>query len=65
MFVSGNMEGQGAYTFSNGNIYIGEFKDGKREGLGVFTYSNGNKYVGEVQKRNHGRTGHIYLSKRG
>ena len=27
------MNGQGSYTFINGNLYTGEFKDGKRHGL--------------------------------
>jgi hypothetical protein len=46
------MEGQGSYSFKNGNLYIGEFVDGKREGLGIFTYSNGNKYIGEFKNGN-------------
>ena len=29
MFEDGKMNGQGSYTFINGNLYIGEFKDGK------------------------------------
>ena len=44
------------FSFNNGNLYIGEFKEGKRHGLGVFTYKNGNKYVGDFLDGNmHGQ----------
>ena len=44
----------GTYTWSNGDKYIGEFKDGKRNGQGTYKWPNGNKYVGEFKdgKRN-------------
>ena len=45
--ISGNcVNGQGTYTFTNGNTYFGDFIDGKRTGQGTFTYANGDKYVG-------------------
>ena len=50
-------EGQCKYTFQDGNIYIGEWKDYKRDGYGIFTYSNGNKYEGQWidgKKNGHG-----------
>ena len=34
-------------TYSNGNKYVGEFKDGKYNGQGTFTHLDGTKYVGE------------------
>ena len=37
----------GTYTWTNGNKYVGEFRDDKTNGQGVRTYPNGNKYVGE------------------
>ena len=39
--------GQGTHTWSNGNKYIGEWKDGKRTGQGTLTFPDGTKYVGE------------------
>jgi hypothetical protein len=32
---------------SNGNKYVGEWKDGERNGQGTFIWSSGNKFVGE------------------
>ena len=37
----------GSWTASNGNKYVGEYKDGKRNGQGVGTWPNGDKYVGD------------------
>jgi hypothetical protein len=44
---------QGTETFSNGDKYVGEYKDGKRNGRGTYT-ADGGKYVGEFKdgKRN-------------
>jgi hypothetical protein len=39
-------ECKGTYTTTNGNKYVGEWKDGKGNGQGTLTYSNGYKYVG-------------------
>jgi antitoxin component YwqK of YwqJK toxin-antitoxin module len=53
--IKGDCEnGQGTYTFTNGNKYVGEYKDGKPNGQGTFTYNDGDKYVGEYKdgKRN-------------
>jgi len=36
-----------SYTWSNGNKYVGEWKNGKQHGQGIHTWSNGNKYNGE------------------
>ena len=39
----------GAYTYSSGAKYVGEFKDGKFNGEGAYTFANGGKYVGEFK----------------
>ena len=39
----------GTYTYADGDIYVGEFKDGKRHGQGTYTFANGDKYVGEFK----------------
>ena len=33
--------GYGTYTWTNGNKYVGEFKNAKRNGLGTYTFANG------------------------
>jgi hypothetical protein len=48
-FRAGIRNGQGTYTFANGEKYVGEFKDGKHHGQGTYTFANGNKYVGEFK----------------
>lgn len=39
----------GTYTSTNGNKYVGEWKDNKYHGRGTYTYANGDKYVGEFE----------------
>jgi hypothetical protein len=41
--------GQGTYTFANGNKYVGEWKDNKKHGQGTLTFAGGEKYVGEFK----------------
>ena len=33
--------GQGTYTYPNGEKYVGEWKDGEQNGQGTYTYPNG------------------------
>jgi serine/threonine protein kinase len=35
------------YTYSNGDYYMGSWKDGKKGGSGTLTFNNGDKYSGE------------------
>ena len=39
----------GTYTFTDGDKYVGEWKDGKYNGQGTYTYATGEKYVGEYK----------------
>ena len=39
----------GSLTYSNGDKYVGEWKDGNRSGQGTYTFANGANYVGEFK----------------
>ena len=39
----------GTFKFSNGDKYVGEFKDNKRHGQGTYTWTDGTKYVGQFK----------------
>ena len=43
----GERNGNGSYTYENGEIYDGEWKDGKYNGQGTYSYANGEIYDGE------------------
>jgi TPR repeat protein len=43
------INGQGKYTYANGETYSGDFKNGIREGHGTYIYADGSKYVGEFK----------------
>ena len=65
-------DGQGTYTYANGSVYVGEFRNGKRHGEGTYTYgpkskSAGTVYVGGFRdNEKHGQgtltlaNGHVY-----
>lgn len=36
-------------TYSNGDIYVGEFKNGKEHGAGILTFENGNVFKGTFE----------------
>ena len=46
-------EGQGAKIWSDGQKYVGEWKDNKYHGQGTFTRTDGSKYVGEFKDNNY------------
>ena len=41
--------GQGIYTFANGDTYAGEWSGDEKNGQGIYTFANGDKYVGECK----------------
>ncbi|MCB8818319.1 cell wall-binding repeat-containing protein [Desulfosporosinus shakirovi] len=46
VLVDGKKEGQGKYTWANGDVYSGEWKNDKMNGRGVLVYSDGTEYSG-------------------
>jgi len=40
------VNGNGTYTYTSGNKYVGEFRDGKRNGNGTMTYADGTVETG-------------------
>lgn len=67
--VKGNCkDGYGTYVYTNGDKYVGDFKDSHPEGKGIIYFANGNKYIGHWQhsfRQGEGRfvysEGHEYL----
>ena len=41
--------GKGAYTFKNGNVYEGEFKDGNICGSGIILFPDGRRFKGHFK----------------
>jgi hypothetical protein len=41
------MNGQGKFTYTNGDVYDGEWKNGLKSGQGLYTFTNGDVYDGE------------------
>ena len=53
---SGNCyNGQDTYTWADGDIYVGDWRNGERTGQGTLTFASGAEYVGEF--RDNKRTG--------
>ncbi|MCP3930322.1 MAG: peptidase C14 caspase catalytic subunit p20 [Bacteroidetes bacterium] len=38
--------GRGKFTYGDGSIFVGDFKEGEPEGSGIIYYINGDKYIG-------------------
>ena len=47
--MDGRRHGRGKYTYSNGGVYEGEWKNNKRHGRGKDIFSNGKVYEGEYK----------------
>jgi len=61
--MSGKLSGLGLVKYSNGESYIGLYKNGRREGKGIYKYSDGSKYYGEWKNgKQHGVGKMIYSS---
>ena len=55
--------GQGTYTWSNGDEYVGEWKNGKISGQGTYTFADGSQYAGEFKDdKFHGKGTHTWPS---
>ena len=50
-FRDGIRSGHGIYTFTSGNMYIGQYKDGKENGLGTYKYADGRVVKGIFKDR--------------
>ena len=55
-------DGQGTQTYTNGEVYVGEFKDGKKHGHGTYTFADGGVYVGEFREDRKNGRGTFYLA---
>jgi len=44
--MNGEFYGQGTYTWEDGSVYTGQWRNGKMHGWGTLTFPNGDKYVG-------------------
>lgn len=52
----GKFEGFGKYFYSDGSVYVGEFKNNLRNGIGVFKFRDGRMYRGQwVDDLMHGK----------
>mgnify|MGYP000523855194 CR=1 FL=1 len=44
-------DGRGTFTWANGAVYEGEWKNNKREGKGTYKWSNGDVYEGDLTEK--------------
>ena len=51
-FADNKPDGQGTYTWEDGDSYTGAYKAGARWGYGVYTYADGNIYMGDFVNNN-------------
>ena len=43
-------EGQGTYTYANGDKYVGEWKEHKYHGKGTYSFADGRETTGDWKK---------------
>jgi hypothetical protein len=48
--AEGKREGYGKYTYSNDDVYVGEWHDNKRHGKGEMRYASGAHYEGDFKE---------------
>ena len=55
----------GSFFFSDGDEYVGEFKDDMKHGQGTYNFANGDKYVGEWKdEKYHGQGTYTFVDGR-
>jgi hypothetical protein len=55
--------GRGVYTFSNGDVYLGFWKEDRFHGDGIYLFAKGDRYQGKfTEGRKHGRGVYQYRS---
>ena len=59
---AGQKHGQGIYFFSDGDSFMGQWKDGNPHGEGVYTYPSGEKFVGKWKEGKKQQQGPLILS---
>lgn len=61
IYGSNRKQAQTKENYSNGDFYVGPFKNGQKHGMGVYTYEDGIKYEGffkDGMKHGHGKVIH-------
>lgn len=59
---SGEYEGRGKYTFSNGEKYIGQFRASEMHGYGIAHFASGDRYEGNFHLDKRSGKGIIYYA---
>lgn len=56
-------QGKGMYSFPNGDVYMGVWREDKFHGEGLYSYGNGDRFQGKFQEgRKNGRGAYHYTS---
>ena len=65
---NGLRNGKGKYTYANGDVYVGEYRNGRKNGKGIYEWVNGNVYDGDwLANKRHGKgkvtwaNGNVYV----
>jgi hypothetical protein len=62
-FSKGQMNGEGTYTWADGQIFVGQYADGRQHGLGKYRNEGGDEFQGSwVQGKRHGRGVSVFAS---